>query len=121
MIGSSSTWYAMRARLRTSRNSGARAAAVVVLEDAKELLGRADDRVGLFSLESRSVVDPAPRHRDGEHARRLRCADIEGRVTDVGGAGGGGSRPPRPPGQRRPGGGVPPGPAAPPAPPAKKG
>src|SRR3954471_9143282 len=101
MIGSSSTWYAMRARLRTSRNSEARAAAVVVLEDAKELLGRVDDRVGLFSLESRSVVDPAPRHRDGEHARRLRCADVEGRVADVGGAGGGGSEPLCPEEQRR--------------------
>src|SRR3954452_4910380 len=101
MIGSSSTWYAMRARLRTSRNSDARAAAVVVLEDAKELLGRVDDRVGLFSLESRSVMDPAPCHRDGEHARRLRCADVEGRVADVGGAGGVGSKPLYPEEQRR--------------------
>src|SRR5436853_6997126 len=100
MIGSSSTWYAMRARLRTSRSSRARAAAVVVLEDAKELLGAVDDRVGLFRLESRGVVDPAPRHRDGEHACRLRRPDVEGRVADVGGVGGVGSEPLGPEEQR---------------------
>src|SRR3954447_26915378 len=101
LTGSSSTWYAMRARLRTSRNSDARAAAVVVLEDAKELLGRVDDRVGLFSLESRSVMDPAPCLRDGEHARRLRCADVEGRGAGVGGAGGVAAKPLYPEEQRR--------------------
>src|SRR4029079_15936141 len=83
MIGSSSTWYAMRARLRTSRSSAARAAAVVVLEDAKELLGTVDDRVGLFGLEARAVVDPSPRHRHGEHARGLGGSDVEGRGADV--------------------------------------
>src|SRR3954470_202787 len=93
MIGVSSTWYAMRARLRTSRNSAARAAAVVVLEEAKELLGTVDDGVGVFRLESRAVVDPAPRHGNGEHPRRLGGTDVEGRVADVGGRGGGGSGP----------------------------
>src|SRR5436305_12700814 len=88
MIGSSSTWYAMRARLRTSRSSAARAAAVVVLEEAKELLGAVDDCVGLFPLEPRAVVDPAPGHGDGEHAGRFRRADVEGRVADVRGRGG---------------------------------
>src|SRR3954471_13731111 len=89
MIGVSSTWYAMRARLRTSRNSAARAAAVVVLEEAKELLGTVDDGVGVFRLESRAVVDPAPRHGNGEHPRRLGGTDVEGRVADVGGRGAG--------------------------------
>src|SRR3954468_3157590 len=93
MIGVSSTWYVMRARLRTSRNSAARAAAVVVLEDAKELLGTVDDGVGLLRLESRAVVDPAPRHGNGEHPRRLGGTDVEGRVADVGGRGGAGSEP----------------------------
>src|SRR2546421_7855390 len=93
MIGVSSTWYAMRARLRTSRNSAARAAAVVVLEDAKELLGTVDDRVGLLRFESRAVVDPAPRHGNGEHPGRLGGTDVEGRVADVGGRGGGPSEP----------------------------
>src|SRR4051812_25418247 len=93
MIGVSSTWYAMRARLRTSRNSAARAAAVVVLEEAKELLGTVDDGVGVFRLESRAVVDPAPRHGNGEHPRRLGGTDVEGRVADVGSRGGVGSEP----------------------------
>src|SRR5436190_3147315 len=88
MIGSSSTWNAMTARLRTSRSSAARASAVEGLEDAKELLGRVDDRVGLPGVEPSPVVDPAPRHCDGEHARRLRRADVERRVADVGGLGG---------------------------------
>src|SRR5437762_13777367 len=87
MIGVSSTWYAMRARLRTLRNSAARAAAVVVLEDAKELLGTVDDRVGPLRLESCAVVDPAPRHGNGEHPRRVGGTDVEGRVADVGGRG----------------------------------
>src|SRR5215475_6826588 len=84
MIGSSSTWYAISARLRTSRRSAARAAAVVVLEDTKELLGAVDDRVRLFRLESPTVVDPAPGDRDGEHACCLRGTDVEWRVADVG-------------------------------------
>src|SRR5215831_15225273 len=83
MIGASSTWYAMSARLRSSRSSAARAAAVVVLEDAKELLGGVDDRVRLLGLEAVTFVDPAPRDGDGEHARRLRRTDVEGRVADV--------------------------------------
>ena len=78
----------MRARLRTSRSSAARASAVEVLEDAKELLRRVDDRVGLLRFEPRAVVDPAPGHGDGEHPRRLRRADVERRVADVGGLGG---------------------------------
>src|SRR5690349_7135447 len=81
----------MRARLRTSRNSAARVAAVVVLEDAKKLLGAVDDRVGLFGLETRAVVDPAPGDRHGEHARRLRGPDVELRVADVSGGLGVGS------------------------------
>src|SRR6185312_5115063 len=93
MIGSSSTWYAIRARLRTSRSSAARAVAVVVLEEAKELLGAVDDRVGLFRLEPSPVVDPAPGHGDGEHPRGFRCPDVERRVADVGGLGGVGSEP----------------------------
>src|SRR5437762_3631760 len=88
MIVVSSTWYAMSARLRTSRNSAARAAAVVVSEDAKELLGTVDDRVGLLRLESRAFVDPAPRHGNSELPRRLGGTDVEGRVTAVGSRGG---------------------------------
>src|SRR5207248_11492973 len=102
MIGVSSTWYAMSARLRTSRNSAARAAAVVVLEDAKELLGTVDDRVGLLRLELRAVVDPAPRHGNSEHPCRLGGTDVEGRVADVGGRGGVRSEP-FGAGQQRPG------------------
>src|SRR3954471_6925350 len=93
MIGSSSTWYAMRARLRTSRSSAARASAVEVLEDAKELLHRVDDRVGLLRPGRCAVVDPPPRPGDGEHRRRLRRADVEGRVADVRGGGGIGAEP----------------------------
>src|SRR5215471_8646849 len=88
MIGSSSTWYAMSARLRTSRRSEARAAAVVVLEDAKELLGAVDGRIGLFRLQPVAVVDPTPGDRDGEHARCLRSPDVERRVAHVRGRGG---------------------------------
>ena len=73
----------MSARLRTSRSCAARAAAVVVLEDAKELLGGVDDGVGLLGFEFRGVVDPAPRHHDGEHSGRLCGADVEWRVADV--------------------------------------
>src|SRR5215468_2488280 len=74
----------MRARLRTSRSSVARAAAVVVLEDAKELLGAINDRVGPFGFQPRAVVNPAPGHGNGKHPRRLRSADVEGRVADIG-------------------------------------
>src|SRR5205823_14147191 len=74
----------MSARLRTSRSSAARAAAVVVLEDAKELLGAVDDRVRVLRLEPRGVVDPAPRHCYGEHPGSLRRPDVERRVADVG-------------------------------------
>src|SRR5215471_20804115 len=93
MIGSSSTWYAIRARLRTSRSSAARVAAVAVLEDAKELLSTVDDRVGLLHLEPRALVDPAPGDGDSEHPGRLGRADVERRVADVGSRGGVGSEP----------------------------
>ena len=55
----------------------------MVLEDAKELLGGVDDGVGLLGFELHGVVDPAPRHRDGEHSGRLCGADVEWRVADV--------------------------------------
>src|SRR4029077_7267230 len=84
MIGESSTWYAISALLSTSRSSAARASAVVVLEDAKELLCGVDDRVGLLGLEPFPLVDPAPGHGHGEHPRRLGRANVERRVPDVG-------------------------------------
>src|SRR5438552_3593417 len=93
MIGASSTWYAISARLRTSRSSAARAAAVVVLEDAKELLGTVDDRVGLLRFEPGAVVDPAPGDGDREHSGGLGGTDVEGRVADVGGRGRVGTEP----------------------------
>src|SRR5579864_4378703 len=80
MIGSSSTWYAMSARLRSSRSSAARAAGS---DDGKQLLRRVDDRVRLLELEPRAVVDTAPRDGDRPHPRRLRGADVEGRVADI--------------------------------------
>src|SRR5690242_464177 len=83
MIGSSSTWYAMSARLRTSRSSSARAPAVAVLEDAKELLCAVGDGVRRLRFELCGVVDPPPRHRDGEHSGRFRRPDVERRVADV--------------------------------------
>jgi len=55
----------------------------VALEDAKELLGAVDDRVGLLGFEPRAIVDAAPRHGHREHVRGLRGQDVEGRVTDV--------------------------------------
>jgi hypothetical protein len=55
----------------------------VVLEDAKELPGGVHDCVRLLGFELCRVVDPAPRHRDGEHACGLRRADVERRVADV--------------------------------------
>src|SRR5947207_7545660 len=81
MIGSSSTWYAISARVRTSRSSAARAAA---LEGAKEILRMADERVGFLAPQHLLGVDAAPRHGDGVHARGLRGADVERRVADVG-------------------------------------
>src|ERR1700746_2717389 len=83
----------MSARLRTSRSSAARAVVVAVLEDAKELLGAVDDRVGLLGLEPRAIVDPAPGRGRGKHARRVGGQDIEGRVANVGGRCGIGSEP----------------------------
>src|SRR5215468_6144052 len=83
MIGSSSTWYAISARFRSARSSAARAAMVVVLEDAKELLGRIDDRVRLLGLEPLAFVDPSPCHGHREHPGRLRGADVERRVAHV--------------------------------------
>src|SRR2546430_2454047 len=81
MTGSSSTWYATSARLRTSRSSAAR---FWTLEVLKELLGGVDDRVGLLSLEAGAIVDLAPRHGDRVHAGGLCRTDVERRVADVG-------------------------------------
>ena len=50
-----------------------------------------DDRVRLLGLETRPVVDAAPRDGDGVHPGCLRRADVEGRVADVGRRGGIGS------------------------------
>src|SRR5581483_3230768 len=93
MIGSSSTWYAIRARLRTSRSSRARAAAVAVLEEAKELLGPIDDCVRPLGFEALALVNPAPRDGDREHPGGLGGADVERRVADVGRRGRIGSEP----------------------------
>src|SRR5437763_11178430 len=82
MIGSSSTWYAMSARFRSSRSSAARAAGS---DFGKQLLRRVDDRIRMLALEPRAVVDAAPRDRDRVHPRRLRSPDVEWRVSDVGG------------------------------------
>src|SRR5207302_6980565 len=82
MIGSSSTWYAMSARFRSSRSSAARAAGS---DFGKQLLRGVDDGVGVLALEPRPVVDASPGDRDRAHARRLRGADVEGRVAHVGG------------------------------------
>ncbi len=49
----------------------------MVLEEAKELLGVVDDRVGELGLELLAVVDPAPGDGDGEHPGRLRRTDVE--------------------------------------------
>ena len=68
----------MRARLRTSRSSAARAAAVVVLEDAKELLGRVGDRVRLLGLEPSAVVDPARTAYVGDSPFDIRAAKAAG-------------------------------------------
>src|SRR5262245_36029966 len=73
----------MSARLRTSPSSAARAAMVVLLEDATELLGGVDDRVRLLDLEPLPVVDPTPRHGNREHPLRLRRTDVERRIADV--------------------------------------
>src|SRR5947209_12692769 len=82
MIGSSSTWYAMSARFRSSRSSAARAAGS---DFGKQLLRRVDDRVGVLTLEPGAIVDAAPGDRDRAHPRRLRRADVERRVAHVGG------------------------------------
>src|SRR5262245_56119566 len=82
MNGSSSTWYATSARLRTSRSSAARAA-VVALEDGKQLLRVTHELVGLLAPQDLVVVDAAPRDGDCVNAGRLRSADIERRVADV--------------------------------------
>src|SRR5579871_2702152 len=92
MIGASSTWYATSARLRMSRSSAARVAS----EDAKELLCRLDDRVGLGVFELGAVVNPPPRHGDRVHAGRLRREHVERGVADVGRLGGVGSQALRP-------------------------
>src|SRR5436305_10839719 len=81
MIGASSTWYAISARLRSSRSSCARAAGSEV---RKQLLRRVDDRVRLLLLEAGTAVDPTPGDGDAVHAGRPRGPHVEGRVPDVG-------------------------------------
>src|SRR5947209_3859722 len=88
MSGSSSTWYATSARLRSSRSSAARAAGRVVLEDGKQVLRVLDEGVGLFALQYLGAVDPSPADGDGVNAGGLGGADVERRVADVGGIGG---------------------------------
>src|SRR5262245_24308173 len=80
MRGSSSTWYAIRARVRISRSSAAR---FVASEDAKQLLRGIDDRVRILRLEPVARVNAAPRDGDGAHPCPLRCAHVERRVPDV--------------------------------------
>src|SRR2546423_14440724 len=82
MIGSSSTWYAMSARFKSSRSSAARAAGS---DFGKQLLRGVDDRVGVLALEPRAVVDTGPCDRDRAHPCRLRRADVERGVAHVGG------------------------------------
>src|SRR5919201_7022746 len=82
MSGSSSTWYATSARLRSSRSSRTRAS---TLEVAKQLLGSVDDRVRPLRLEPRAVVDPPPGDGDRVHAGGLCRTHIERRVAHVGG------------------------------------
>src|SRR5438270_450418 len=88
MSGSSSTWYATSARLRTSRSSAARAAGRVVLEDGKQVLRVLDEGVGLLALQYLGAVDPSPADGDRVDAGGLGGADVERRVADVGGIGG---------------------------------
>src|SRR5690348_10096141 len=83
MIGSSSTWYAMSAWLRTSRNSSARAAAVAVLEDAKKLLRDVHDGVRAVLLDHDAPVEPPPGDLDDEHAGRVLQPHVERRGSDV--------------------------------------
>src|SRR2546430_8530011 len=80
MTGSSSTWYATSARLKTSRNSAARPSTLDVL---KQLLRAVDDRVRLLSLQSPSIVDAPPRDGDRMHSGGLRGTDVEGGVADI--------------------------------------
>src|SRR5919197_1925428 len=80
MTGSSSTWYAIKARWSSSRSSVARASTLEVL---KQLLRRVHDRVRLLALEPVAVVDPAPCDRDGVHPGSARGAQVERRVPHV--------------------------------------
>src|SRR5437763_13265647 len=81
MTGVSSTWYAMSARLRTSRSSAARTFG----SDMLEQLGRGvDDRIRLRLLELRTVVDATPRDGDRMHPGGLRSEHVERRIADVG-------------------------------------
>src|SRR2546421_11986249 len=100
MTGSSSTWYATSARLRTSRSSAARSWTLEVL---KELLGGVDDRVGLLSLEAGAIVGLAPPHRDRVHAGGPRPAKVGRRGAAGGPLPPGRRHPARPPKQRPPG------------------
>src|SRR5689334_22101347 len=81
MIGSSSAWYAIKARLRSSRSSAARTSA---LEGAKEILRMPDERVRLLAPEQVLRVDAAPGDGHSVNAGGLRSADVERRVADVG-------------------------------------
>src|SRR5438309_7436006 len=81
MTGSSSTWYAINARVRTSRSSAARTA---TLEGAKEVLRVADERLRLLAPQDVLRVDAPPGHSNGVYARGFRGADVERRVADIG-------------------------------------
>src|SRR6476661_6322165 len=78
MTGLSSTWYAIDASFRSSRNSAARS------EELKEILRGVDDRVRLLALEALAIVDAPPRNGDGEHPGRLGGPHVERRVADIG-------------------------------------
>src|SRR5437763_323099 len=69
MTGSSSTWYAINARVRTSRSSAARFS---TSERAKELLRVTDEGVGLLTQQHVVGVDPAPGDADRVDAGGLR-------------------------------------------------
>src|ERR1700704_5484457 len=80
MTGSSSRWYAINARFRTSRSSATRTRASEML---KQFLGGVDDRVRLFALEPLAVVDAPPGDGDRVHSRGFGGANVKRRVADV--------------------------------------
>src|SRR3954464_5020459 len=73
--GSSRTWYAYEWCFRSSRSSSAR---FCVLEDAKQILRRLDECVGVLD-----AMDPAPADGHGVDARRTRGSNVERRISDV--------------------------------------